>query len=343
MAAGLLYTQSLVAIDGLRPGIVLSPVGLAVTSTVGSLASGVTAFTAVNRDTVGTAGGAPLSLTVAGATGTPNVTIAGVNCNSIVVVSANQITCTAPALTAGGPYDIVCGGLTITNAITVRASPGTIIATADFEGGSIPSPFFTNVSGGNSVAVSTAQAHSGTHSVLCQAAASSTVAGLDINIAQSQMLDNDFYMRWYIFIPSLTLTRTANNGQIKLHLCRFGNVSPAYIMLGEGSEFNSNNNSFASRIDNGVQIIATGPVITGDVWHEIQIYQRRNTATSTTTALIWYDGKLQGSTSSSGMGNNVGADTMTPEFGLVYTQNAAAHPLQVYVDDVKIANGFIDP
>jgi hypothetical protein len=29
--------------------------------------------------------------------------------------------------------------------------------------------------------------------------------------------------------------------------------------------------------------------------------------------------------------------------GLTYTQNAASYPLEVYVDDVVIANGFIDP
>jgi hypothetical protein len=43
------------------------------------------------------------------------------------------------------------------------------------------------------------------------------------------------------------------------------------------------------------------------------------------------------------MGSNDPTAIYWTRVGLVYTQNAASYPLQVYVDDIMIANGFIDP
>jgi hypothetical protein len=31
------------------------------------------------------------------------------------------------------------------------------------------------------------------------------------------------------------------------------------------------------------------------------------------------------------------------QFGLVYTQNAQTYPLIIYIDDISVANGYIDP
>jgi hypothetical protein len=114
-------------------------------------------------------------------------------------------------------------------------------------------------------------------------------------------------------------------------------------MLGEGSDFNSSNNSFASRIDDGVIIVATGPVITPGVWHEIEVYQHRDATTSVGISRVWFDGQLQGTATSANMGSNDPTAIYWTRMGIAYTQNAAAYPLQVYVDDVVIANGFIDP
>jgi hypothetical protein len=43
------------------------------------------------------------------------------------------------------------------------------------------------------------------------------------------------------------------------------------------------------------------------------------------------------------MGSNNTTAIYWTRVGIAYTQNAASYPLQVYVDDIVIANGFIDP
>jgi hypothetical protein len=43
------------------------------------------------------------------------------------------------------------------------------------------------------------------------------------------------------------------------------------------------------------------------------------------------------------MGDNNSSLSRNAQFGLVYTQNTASYPLVVYIDDVTVANGYIDP
>jgi len=230
---------------------------------------------------------------------------------------------------------------TLTNGFTYWPAPTTTYAATDFEGGTIPSPFDP----GGCAGTSTAQAHRGTYSALCQANSSAAIAGVTYNAPQSVMTNGDFYVRWYFLMPAATLASTANTGQIKLYLSRqtTGSGQPGWFMLGEGSEFNSSNNSFASRIDDGVVIVATGPVITPGVWHEVEVYQHRDATTQLGTSRVWFDGQLQGSATSANMGSSDPTAIYWTRMGLTYTQNAASYPLQVYVDDVVIANGFIDP
>jgi hypothetical protein len=79
------------------------------------------------------------------------------------------------------------------------------------------------------------------------------------------------------------------------------------------------------------------------VWHEIEVYEHRDPTTQVGVGRVWYDGQLQGVATSANMGSSSTSAIYWTRLGIAYTQNAASYPLQVYVDDVVIANGFIDP
>jgi hypothetical protein len=312
-----------------------------------STATGSATLTGISRSAGSTAGGVVVQLTGSGFAAGDAVTFGGTPATGVTLLNATTLQATVPPGSAG-PVNVtvVHNGVpaTLTNAFTYWPAPTTTIASTGFETGAIASPFYADADANGATTVSSAQAHSGTHSVLCQAA-STGIAGLSFNQSASVMIDKDFYVRWYFLIPAASLTSTAHNGQIKLYLSRqmTGSGQPGWLMLGEGSQFNSNNNSLESAIDNGLAIVATGPAITPDVWHEVQVFQRRNSSTGQGTSQVWFDGKLQGSATSANMGGSDGTVTYWTRMGLVYTQLAASYPLQVYVDDVVVANGFIDP
>src|SRR4029077_2094660 len=139
--------------------------------------------------------------------------------------------------------------------------------------------------------------------------------------------------RWYMLIPAATLAATAKQGQIKLFLSRTG-VSNGFVTLGEGWEFNSGDNELASRVDYQTLIIHTGPVITADTWHEVQVYEYRDPVAHLGTARVWFDGKLVAVRTINELGDDDPTIVRAAVFGAVYTQDASAYPIEVYVDDI---------
>ena len=229
-------------------------------------------ITGISRDAGSTAGGMVVLLTGSGFAGGDAVTFGGTPATGVTLLNATTLQATVPPGSAGAVnVTVVHNGApaTLTNGFTYWPAPTTTYAAADFEGGTIPAPFDP----GGCAGASTAQAHRGTYSALCQATSSAAIAGVTYNAPQSVMTSGDFYVRWYFLMPAATLTSTAHSGQIKLYLSRqtTGSGQPGWFMLGEGSDFNSSNNSCASRIDDGVLIVATGPVITPGVWHEDEV------------------------------------------------------------------------
>jgi hypothetical protein len=61
------------------------------------------------------------------------------------------------------------------------------------------------------------------------------------------------------------------------------------------------------------------------------------------TTRIWWDGKLVGQATSASLGDDDATLLRAAVFGAVYTQNAAGYPVEVYVDDIVIADGYINP
>jgi len=263
----------------------------------------------------------------------------------VTLLNATTLQATVPAHAPGTvDVSVIHGGVTttLTNAFTYWPAPTTILAQADFENGSI-APFTASP-----VDVSSVRVHRGTKAFHAQATATATGNGLYFaGLPQSSTTNTTtgVYARWYILIPAATLANTAHAGQIKLFLSRLttGSGQPGYFMLGEGSQFNSSDNSFAVNIDDGLAIVAAGPSISPDVWHEIQVYEYRDPVSHIGTSKVWFDGKLL-TTATNPL---LGSDSMTAirdwELGLVYTQLAAGYPLDIYVDDVVIANGYVDP
>ena len=313
-----------------------------------SSSTGTATLTGISRDGGSTAGGVVVQLTGSGFAAGDAVTFGGTPATGVSLLNATTLQATVPPGSAG-PVNVtvVHNGtpMTLPNGFTYWPAPTASVA-ADFESGSVSAPFSIGSITGGTATIVTTTAHTGTHSVLTQVGQSGGGAAVKYDHVQSEMMaSTGWYCRFYVLIPAATLANTATSGQIKLYLSRLitGSGQPGYFMLGEGSQFNSSNNSFASRIDDGVQIVATGPVMTPDVWHEVEVYQYRDTVTHMGTSRVWYDGKLQGVAVNSLLGDDDPTATRQTMMGLVYTQLAAAYPLQVYVDDVVVANGFIDP
>jgi hypothetical protein len=168
-----------------------------------------------------------------------------------------------------------------------------------------------------------------------------------------------------MYMPAATLASVAQNGQIKLFLSRASGANH-FTVLGVGPEFRDpaqeGVNVLAANIDmynyhlNDTFIhtpqnnIGVAPTITADAWHEIQVYEYRDPGASVGYTKVWFDGKLIASSSDVlALGNNglLGDNDPTlnrgAQFGLVYSQNAFSYPLVIYLDDVAVANGYIDP
>ena len=333
--------------------------GIAITQTasctVTSSSGGTVAtFTAVDRDTVSSAGGAKLTATVSGISGTPsNPTVNGVTASGLTIVDSTHISFLVPALSVGGPYDILLGGQTLAACVTVLPAPTTTYATADFEDGTMGG--FTAHSFNGTCAVSTDQSYQGTKSAKCSVTGQVyppgtgnafplfAFSGASSNPALFEA--NGIYLRYYLYIPSATLTNVnGTHFQIKTHLLRqtSGSGQPGWLMGGVGSDFNGN--TLSIRRDNGVGIISGGETsfALGDgVWLEIQHWQHRDGA-SMGHASLWVNGKNQFKDyQSSLMGSDTLTDIYQAETGIAYTQPNGT--VVAYIDHYTIANGYIDP
>lgn len=309
----------------------------------GTVKAGAT-VTSLSRDGSSTAGGVKVQLTGSGFRATDCVKFGGVAATGVTLLDPNTLQVTVPP-GALGTVDVTLTQSDATSrlpaAFTYWPAPTRILASSDFENGTIAP--FTTVSPRNNLIVTT-KAHTGTHSLYSFATSQST--NNQINFAQVQgdiVGGPGRYHRWYMLIPKATLDATAKSGQIKLFLSRVASDPKGFVTLGEGWEFNSNDNSFASRIDEQALIIRTGPSITPDVWHEIQVYEWRDPVAHVGYARIWYDGKLQGERVHAMLGNDDPTSLRAASFGAVYTQNATGYPIEVYVDDIVIADGYINP
>lgn len=176
--------------------------------------------------------------------------------------------------------------------------------------------------------------------------------------------------RWFLQITTATLASVANNGQIKLFLSRVVSPSNNFVVVATGPETRDpaqdganvlgvNNDAGNIHINDASAVPPVGqgfygqePVITPNVWHEIIVYERRDTSNSVGIARCWWDGKLIADTNYqnpsnnsalSSMGSNTGSNLRNAQFGIAFTQNAASYPITLYIDDIAVDNGCRDP
>jgi hypothetical protein len=266
-------------------------------------------------------------------------------------------TAVAVSVTTGG------GTATLAAAWTYWPAPTNVLATADFENGTYGTgglgPCCTPA-GGDAISISTEQAHSGSHSVKQLAAAGSVNdVAFGGGWTQSDIVGGaGRWHRWYMYLPTATFASVAQNGQIKLFLSRASGANH-FTVLGVGPEFRdpaqegpdvlaANMDMYNYHLnDNFIFVpqnnVGVTPTITPNAWHEIQVYEYRDPGASVGYTKVWFDGKLIAQGADPLLGDNDPTLNRGAQFGLVYTQDALSYPLVIYLDDVTVANGYIDP
>jgi uncharacterized protein YjdB len=332
----------------------------------------------ISRDGGSAAGGAKVTITGSGFGSDAVVKFAGVSSTSVTVVSANSLNVVVPAGAATNPVfpsavavSVTSGGVTSTlaSAWTYWPAPTTVLGTANFEsgingtGGMAP---FTTPIAGSSLTATTEQAHSGSYSLKQVSGSnddnSTTYGG---SWPQSDIVGGKGrWHRWYMFFPAATLASVAHNGQIKLFLSRDATNNFTVVATGPETRDPSqdganvvgvNNDAGNYHINDASAYLGhygVEPTITAGVWHEVQVYEYRDPLLGIGYTKAWWDGKKIADSNNintlftsylKGMGDNNPSSSRNAQFGLVYTQNALSYPIVVYIDDVTVANGYIDP
>ncbi len=345
------------------------------------VANGNPVLSSLSRDGGSAAGGATVTLTGSGFGADAVVKFAGASSTSVTVVSANTLNVVVPAGTATNPVfptavavTVTSGGVTATlaNSWTYWPAPTNVLGKVDFEsgingtGGLGPSWGNLALNAGSSLTVTTEQAHSGTYSLKQTAGLTgdnSTAYGG--GWTQSDIVGGTGrWHRWYVYFPAATLANVAGHGQIKLFLSR--DATNNFTVLGTGPEFrdpaqdganvlavnNDNLNIHINDASAGGGHYGVEPTITAGVWHEVQVYEYRDPVLGIGYTKVWWDGKKIADSNNinptnvsylTGMGDNNPALNRGAQFGLVYTQDALSYPLVMYLDDITVANGYIDP
>jgi hypothetical protein len=315
-------------------------------------------LTGVSRDTGSAAGGAVVTLTGTGFSGIPIVKFGTTYASAVTVINSTTLTCTVPAHTTG-TVDVTVEGQTLSNAFTYLPAATTTFATSDFESG-VLTPFTADLGGTGAVTVDTTYALSGTKSVKCAIpSGTSGIAQLlnDYNGNTNPALDeaNGVYHRWYVLIPASTVTNVSGSGeQLKLHLCRVGGTQTAgtkgWVMPGVGNAFASSPSSEVVLVqDWGTSTVhhTTTPIPNAE-WTEIQVWYKRSGGVG--QAKVWLNGKLSYDTATDGgdpnlntanLGNDDTTSIYKFQCGIPFAQMSG--PVNVWVDNIKIANGYIDP
>jgi hypothetical protein len=350
-------TQKLLA--GIAAGIALTSCGpghrVALPLTAGGTSPALDpsintpSVTSLSRDAGSAAGGAVLRVNGANFVNGAVVAFNGVSATT-TYSSGTTLYAITPAHLAGQVAVTVSqGGLTSSTSAGFEylPVPTTTFASSDFESGTL-AVFGSEIYGaGETVTVSTDRAYSGTRAVRCMAPITGHQAEINYTLTDNRMLleANGVYVRFYIYVPDTTVT-SSQGGQIKLQLVRSNNAAPAWLMVGVGTQFSGQHSSaLVTMIDNGtVHIPGTywSPSNLGDAtgWVEMQYWYTRKAGTGRSRG--WFDGKLAFDVTDTRLGGDVATSPETIRLGIVYQQSLGGSSV-VYLDDVAIANGFVDP
>jgi hypothetical protein len=314
-------------------------------------------ITNLSRTAGSAGGGATVVITGTNYAAGTSVSFGGSVSSSVTVNSATQLTVVVPAHAVGVvAVDVTSNGETTTlpAAFEYLPAPTTTYFENTFEGNTL-SPLQADVSPGGSVTVSTEQAFAGIRSAKTSANAGNGIAaGLIFTFGGATPANapasepNGLYLRWYMHVPTATvdlLQATAPfSAQMKVHLFRLitGSGQPGWVMCGVGSDFPPGRN-LTCFFDNGVVTIPGGATShqPGDgKWVEIQLWYKRVGGQG--RSRMWVDGKQVFDATSALQGNDDVAAVFRAYFGGLYNESPNG-TVSAFVDNVKAANGFIDP
>ena len=306
----------------------------------------VTGPISLSRDIASAAGGAVIIVTAAAIVGTPVIVVNG-EAAAVTPIDGTHCSFVVPAVAgvvALTTVPVVVGGVSAPNQFQLAPAYTSLLWSSNFEDGTL-GPFETDVTANGSVANSTAQSFSGTHSALCKV----TLAGsggdneayLQTPGVQPSSFANGFWWRFYILIPTLTLAN--NGGQVKVHLLRRpDNAGQSWSVLGYGASFGSTpTNALVMQRDSDTSVITKTPITFGDaVWREILLQNIFNGTTGTVN--LWVGGLFQG-----GQTNNaLVGDNLTNHHaraGIAFADSALTGDLQIFLDNCTGADGCVDP
>lgn len=317
------------------------------------------------RDSGSDAGGSAFALAGSNLSAVTSVTFNGVAATSLVA-TATTITGLTPAYAAGAAVtgtqvDIVAnngsGIDTLANAWRYFPAPTTTLFTEDFETGSLTAGWLGTTGGTGSLTIQDDNdAVSGTKIIRCRVTDNSSSSLAYVNLSSGSRIANTFftntrgvYMRWWQRVSQSTITNSGLNGQVKIHLCRAAGDPADWLTVGLGPQFQSNNRMDA--LINGNGYILKDEYgdnnlypLTADEWLEIQVRYYRDNATSRGFAFFWINGKFYGSQNGfSSLSQNSPPANWNPEFGISFQQSNLNGEKIIDLDDLEIANGFIEP
>lgn len=281
---------------------------------------------------------------------------------SLSVLSSTELQVTTPPHDVG-VVDVVVsdsGEATLKQGFEYRPAPTHYYFHTGFEDGDfLPLYAWSN---GNGVApsVSSEVAHNGSKSAKCQVkqgTGSSAVSykwdhsGEPSNPALSS--PTGLYQRFYIYFTPEAISNITSPDckkcQYKVLLNRSseGGSRGGWFMSGFGYLFSSSPlNQFNNEQDMGADapgFFKTDVLLQPNTWYEIETWYKRDPEKHTGIAKMWINGRLITATPP---GPNWGTDNretvQNSMYCIPYTQ-AATGPVQVYVDDVAAADGFIEP
>ena len=331
--------------------------------------------TSMSREVGSAAGGTVVVFTGTGFLAGIQVFFGGVPSPKVTVVNSNQMQVVTPAH-AVGPVDILVQNTDGSQsrllnripsypagpAFEYHPAPTVTYVSHDFEDGTL-GRFLGDFAPNCIQPFSTTEvAKKGTHSV--KTGGSCFLSQLSYRFCDSRspwlsgsqpcnpaLADpKGLYQRFYVMMPQSTIDAVIAGKQLKLLLNRSNIDSPPldgrWMAAVFGISVGSNpSNAMRFIEDSNLDFVNSFTFVNfqGGVWYEFETHFIRNAAAGTGRARLWVNGVLQHDSGFlPGLGSNNSSLQQAALIGQV-TAEPGSFPVFVYVDDVALANGFIEP
>ena len=349
-----IVTVEVVNPDGQRSGLTNSFTYLA------PAPSGPIGITSLSRDVGSSDGGTRVTLTTTGVQSGARVWFGGSESTSVEVHGPTRIIATAPRHTPA-LVDVTVtnpdqGTSSRANAFEYLPGPTTTYREHNFEDGTL-GPYKADFAAPTVVDAGSIGAVSGSRIVRARKGAvgngSSVLRATSFTPTSPPHTPTGVYFRWFQYIPQSTLTMAASDGaQVKLLLNRAGQGSWLQNLVGGQANGHTTDELVALADEISFPIVnstgfvtksnaaRTGFRIPPDTWVEYQVWYHHDGTRG--YARMWVNGKEMFNVSDVALGHPSG-DGFDIQLGTVYVQgNSTGIDADTYLDDVTVANGYIN-